>query len=30
MREGIATVFDGRKVARTMEKHRRAGVRYID
>ena len=29
LREGIATVFDGRKVARTMEKLRRAGVRYI-
>ena len=29
LREGTATVFDGRKVARTMEKLRRAGVRYI-
>ena len=29
MREGIATVFDGRKVARTMETLRRASVRYI-
>ena len=29
LREGIATVFDGRKVARTMEKLRQAGVRYI-
>ena len=29
LREGIATVFDGRKVARTREKLRRAGVRYI-
>ena len=29
LREGIATVFEGRKVARTMEKLRRAGVRYF-
>ena len=29
LREGTATVFDGRKVAQTMEKLRRAGVRYI-
>ena len=29
LREGIATVFDERKVARTMEKLRRAGVKYI-
>ena len=29
LREGIATVFEGRKVARTMEKLRRVGVRYI-
>ena len=29
LREGTATVFDERKVARTREKLRRAGVRYI-
>ena len=29
LQEGTATVFDGRKVARTREKLRRAGVRYI-
>ena len=29
LREGTATVFGGRKVAQTMEKLRRAGVRYI-
>ena len=29
LQEGTATVFEGRKVARTMEKLRRAGVRYI-
>ena len=29
LREGTATVFDGRKVARTMKKLRRAGVRYM-
>ena len=28
LREGIATVFDERKVARTREKLRQAGVRY--
>ena len=29
LREGVATVFDGRKVARTMEKLRRAGVKIL-
>ena len=29
LREGIATVFDGRKVVQTMEKLRRVSVRYI-
>ena len=29
LREGVATVFDERKVARTMEKLRQAGVKTI-
>jgi len=29
LREGVATVFDGKKVARTMEKLRQAGVKTI-
>lgn len=29
LRDGTATVFNGRRVARTREKLRRAGVRYI-
>jgi len=29
LREGVATVFDERKVARTKEKLKQAGVRYI-
>ena len=29
LRDGTATVFDGRKVARTREKLRQAGVRYV-